>query len=80
MGADRDHTAGQAGRRPSRWSQILLYTAAGVMLAAGASTLLWNHMATPAKPEVTGRIMPGLEPADHIAASPGVLCDWNVLI
>lgn len=80
MVSDQNSASGQGGRRPSRWSQALLYGVTVTLLLAGVGILLWNRLIVPAAPQITGRIISGMEPVDRIAAARGALADWNVLI
>ena len=50
------------------------------MIVAGAGILLWNRFVEPSMPRITHKVLPELEPVDHIAVAPGALRDWNVLI
>lgn len=80
MNTDRDPANGQANRGPTRWSQVLLYIAAAIMIVIGGSTLLRHRLVPTPSLEITGEIMPELEPVDHIEASRAALRGWNVLV
>ncbi len=80
MNTDRDPANGQANRGPTRWSQALLYIAAAIMIFIGGSVLLQHRLVSPPGLEITGEIMPELEPIDRIEADRAALRGWNVLV
>lgn len=58
-----------------------MWTVAGViLLAAGLGTIVYNRLQPGPEAGITGRILPELREADRIAADPGALRGYNVLI
>jgi len=66
-------------RRPSRWSQFLLYSLGVFLFGLGVGALVFNHLVEGTNSQITGQTLPELEPADRIVAAPGSLAGWNVL-
>ncbi|REK09462.1 MAG: tetratricopeptide repeat protein [Planctomycetota bacterium] len=68
-------------KKRSRWPEFLAFVLAGILIMFAAGSFGLRRLVTVFSPnDITGEVLPELEPADRIEAQPGVLRDYNVLI